>query len=128
VFVPRPYRPRRELEGHLSRGELDFAIAIAKGIPHESGRPLGLDLALLFLPVIAMQRPEAYDQWALRWLARWSTETTGATIDQAAEVAGALVDLPMEPQAALGMIEAHGVRKPRTAASAPSDATASRRI
>jgi hypothetical protein len=28
---------------------------------------------------VAAQQPEHYDAWALRWLARWTTETNGAT-------------------------------------------------
>jgi hypothetical protein len=99
VFVPRPYRPDRELDGHLDRGELDFAIALAKDIAHERGRPLGLDLALRFLPLIAAQRPEAYDEWALRWATRWMSETNGATITGAAAVVAALAELPVEPSA-----------------------------
>jgi len=50
-----------------------------------------------FLPVVAVQRVEAYDGWALRWLVRWSTEASGATIERAAVIAAALADLPTEP-------------------------------
>jgi hypothetical protein len=97
VRMPRPYRPLRELEGHLDRGELALAIALARDISSEHARPLALNLAVRFLPVVAVQLPDAYDGWALRWLARWSSETAGATIERAAEVAAALADLPTEP-------------------------------
>jgi len=92
-----PYRPIRDLEGALERGQLDKAVALAKDVAREYGRPIQLDLALRFLPVVAVQRFEAYDGWALRWLARWSTEAQGATIERAAVIAAALADLPSEP-------------------------------
>ncbi|HSZ13823.1 MAG TPA: hypothetical protein VK790_07295 [Solirubrobacteraceae bacterium] len=38
----RPYRPLVELEGHLARGELDFAITLAAA--GERARPLDLGL------------------------------------------------------------------------------------
>ena len=46
-----------------------------------------------------MALPEHDDVWALRWLARWISETHGVTIDRAAEVAATLADLPAEPSA-----------------------------
>lgn len=94
-----PYRPIKDLERALERGELDLAIAAAKDVSREYGGPIKLDIALRFLPVVSEQRREDYDGWALRWLARWSTETPGATIEQAAEVAACLADLPAEPTA-----------------------------
>ena len=87
------------LERALEREELDIAVACAKDVTGEYGQPIRLDLAVRFLPLVAVQRPEAYDAWALRWLARWSTESAGATIDVAAQVAAALADLPAEPSA-----------------------------
>ena len=87
------------LERALEREELDIAVACAKDVTGEYGQPIRLDLAVRFLPLVAVQRPEAYDAWALRWLARWSTESAGATIDGAAQVAAALADLPAEPSA-----------------------------
>lgn len=36
------------------------------------------------LPHVATQKPEAFRAWALRWLARWASESPGATIEQAA--------------------------------------------
>lgn len=47
--------------------------------------------------------PEEYDRWALRWLGRWAAEAPDATIEQAAELAASLADLPSEP-AMLGML------------------------
>jgi hypothetical protein len=103
-MAPRPYRPARELEGAIERGELDFAIALAHEVAQEWGRPIDLDLALRLLALVATQRSDAYDAWALRWLGRWLLETHGATIDQAADVAGSLADLPAEPDSALKVI------------------------
>lgn len=75
-----------------------MAIALAKDVSREHGRPIHIDLALRLLALVAVQRLEEYDRWACRWLARWLSETAGATIDQTAEVAGALAELPEEPR------------------------------
>jgi hypothetical protein len=72
-----PYRPLRDLERALERGQLKIAVAAAKDVSHERGRPIGLDLALRFLPLVAAQQLDAYDGWACRWLARWLNETPG---------------------------------------------------
>jgi hypothetical protein len=74
-----------------------MAIALAKDVSREHGRPIHIDLALRLLALVAVQRLEEYDRWACRWLARWLSETAGATIDQTAEIAGALAELPEEP-------------------------------
>jgi hypothetical protein len=94
-----PYRPLRDLERALERGQLKIAVAAAKDVSHEYGRPIGLDLALRFLPLVAAQQLDAYDGWACRWLARWLNETPGVTIDLAAEVTASLAELPAEPAA-----------------------------
>jgi hypothetical protein len=100
--MPRPYRPARELEHHLDRGELDFAIAIARGIARERRRPLELDVVVRFLPLIATHRPEEFDVWALRWLERWCEELRGrASIDDGVEVVKALAAIPVEAEQAL---------------------------
>jgi hypothetical protein len=101
---PRPWKPAAELEGALERGELSFAIALASEVSADRCRPLDLELALRFLPLVSAEQPKHYDAWALRWLARWIAETDGATIDQAAEIAGALAELPMEPSGCLQAI------------------------
>lgn len=107
----RPYRPVRELEAHLDRGELASAIAVARGLPSERARPLDLDVMLRFLPLIALQRPDAYDVWTLRWLERWCAELRGrASIDDAAEVIAGLAELPIDPESALASIRAVGAR------------------
>ncbi|MDQ6811535.1 MAG: hypothetical protein M3Z95_06525 [Actinomycetota bacterium] len=103
-MTPRPYRPVRELEGAIERGELDFALALAREVTLQRGRPLDLQLALGLLSLVAIQRSDAYDGWALRWLGRWISESRQPTIEQAAEVAGSLADLPCEPDAALEVI------------------------
>ena len=102
----RPYRPIRELEAHLARGELDFAIAVAKVAAHERTRPLDLGLMLRFLPLVAAQRPDEFDAWALRWLERWCGEpcTGRASIDDAAELVAGLAEIPVDPERALRVI------------------------
>jgi hypothetical protein len=101
-----PYRPVRELERAIERGELDFALAYAKELARQRRRPLDLGLAAGLLPLIAAQQPHAYDAWALRWLARWIGECRSATIEQAAELAACLVELPCEPGAAVTRVRA----------------------
>lgn len=109
VRMPRPFRPARELEAHLARGELDFALALAQTLARERSRPLELELMLRFLPLVAVQRPDSYDEWALRWLERWSGELRGrASIDEAVEVAGALAEIPVDPDRGLHRISATG--------------------
>jgi hypothetical protein len=103
--TPRPYRPLAELDAALERGELEFAVALAAEVSGDRRRPIDLDLALRFLPLLAVQRSKDYDAWALRWLGRWIEETDGATIERAAEVAAALADLPSEPHTALDSIQ-----------------------
>jgi hypothetical protein len=100
-MTPRPYRPLQEFESAIQRRDLDLAIALARDIAHENGRPISLRSALGLLPLVAVERPGEFDGWALRWLTRWASERPGATIEQAAEIAGALADLPDEPDAAL---------------------------
>ena len=95
---PRPWRPEAELEGALDRGDLRYAMALAEEVRRERGRPIGLDLAARFLPLIARESPREYDAWALRWLARWATESAGSA-EQAAELAASLAELPAEPAA-----------------------------
>jgi hypothetical protein len=103
---PTPYRPVRELEGAIERGELDFALAYARELMQENKRPLDLELALGLLGLIALQRPQAYDAWALRWLGRWMREARRPTIETAARIATALAALPKAPQQALARIRA----------------------
>jgi hypothetical protein len=86
-----------ELEHALGSGDLRAAIELAERARAARGRPIELALAARFLPLIAAASPAEYDAYALRWLARWVTETGAATIEQAAEVAASLADLPSEP-------------------------------
>jgi hypothetical protein len=97
--MARPYRPQRELEAHLSRGELDFALAVARTLARERARPLDLEVTFRFLPLLAVQRPEQFDRWALRWLERWCGELgSRASVDEAAELAAALAEIPVDPE------------------------------
>jgi hypothetical protein len=101
-----PYRPINDLERALDRGEFRMAVAAAKDCEREYRRPIPLKLALRFLPLVAAD-PGSYDAYACRWLSRWLREAPGATIDEAAELAGALAELPAEPSALdaiLGML------------------------
>lgn len=110
----RPYRPQRELEAHLDRGELDFAIALARGLADERDRSLELELTVRFLPLVALQRPDAFDVWALRWLERWCGELRGrASVDEAGEVAARLAEIPLDPERALHAIGAIAARHRR---------------
>jgi hypothetical protein len=93
---PRPWKPDVELAGALDRGDLRYAVSLAAEVSER--RPIDLATALRFLPLIAQESPRDFDAWALRWLARWASETP-ATIEKAAEVAAALADLPSEPVA-----------------------------
>jgi hypothetical protein len=86
----------------LERGDLRHAVALAEELRVQRGRPIELGTAARFLPLIAAASPGEYDAYALRWLSRWVAETGAATIEQAAEVAASLADLPVEPK----MIEA----------------------
>jgi len=94
---PRPWKPDVEIDGALERGDLEYAITLAVDVTSERHKPIDLDTALRFLPLVIAQRLEGYDGWAVRWLGRWVTETPGVTIEQAAEIAGMLADLPTEP-------------------------------
>jgi hypothetical protein len=93
-----PYHPVRDLERALERGDLEMAIALAKDVSREHGRPIHIELALRLLALVAVQRHDEYDRWACRWLARWLGESAGATIEETAEIAGALAELPEEPR------------------------------
>ena len=74
-------------------------MTLAEELRIERGKAIDLETAARFLPLIARESPREFDSWALRWLGRWITETGSATIEQAAEVADALADLPAEPSA-----------------------------
>jgi hypothetical protein len=94
---PRPWRPAAELDGALERGNLRYAVSLAEELRIEKGKPVDLEVALRFLPLIASESPQEYDAWALRWLARWIAEAPAPSIEQAAEVAASLADLASEP-------------------------------
>src|SRR5947209_4397006 len=102
---PTPFRPARELEAAIERHELDFALALARELSAQAGRPLDLGIALRLLALAAAEQTGVYDAWALRWLVRWIGESREPTIEQAAEVAGALADLPAEPSQGLAALQ-----------------------
>jgi hypothetical protein len=92
-----PWRPIRDLENAIARGDLKMSAALAKDAEREYGRPIQLDLALRLVSLAAAER-RTYDAWACRWLARWLSESRAPTIDATAELAGCLAELPAEPQ------------------------------
>jgi hypothetical protein len=98
---PRPWKPELELDGALDRGNLAFAKALA--LEASERRPLPLDLAARLLPLVAAA-DENYDAWAKRWLVRWLSEAQRPSIEQAAELAATLADLPSEPSALEGIL------------------------
>jgi hypothetical protein len=91
-----PWRPIRDLEQAIARGDLGMSAALARDAEREYGRPIQLDLALRLLSLATAEG--TYDAWACRWLARWLSESPAPTIDAAAELAGCLAELPAEPQ------------------------------
>jgi hypothetical protein len=94
-----PFRQLREIEHEAGRGDLRMAVSLSKDYAREKGHPIPLGVALRLLPLVAQESPVEYDSYALRWLARWVTETPAATIVRAVEVAAALAELPSDPDA-----------------------------
>lgn len=93
-----PWRPADDLERAIRRGDLDMAIAHARDIRREKGRAISAKLALGMLPLVLKERPQEYSRWAMHWLLQWLGERE-RTVEQAADVAGALAELPDEPDA-----------------------------
>lgn len=93
-----PWRPVDDLERAIRRGDLDMAIAHARDIRREKGHTISAKLALGMLPLVLQERPQEYSRWAMHWLLQWLGEHE-RTVDQAADVAGALAELPDEPDA-----------------------------
>jgi hypothetical protein len=54
---PRPWKPAAELEGALERGDLRYAMTLADELRIEHGKPISLELAARFLPLIARESP-----------------------------------------------------------------------
>jgi hypothetical protein len=52
-----PFRPINEIEHELNRGKLKTAMAIAKDMAGEQGRPISLHTAARFLAVVATRQP-----------------------------------------------------------------------
>ena len=73
-MTARPWKPAIELDGALDRGDLPYAITLAAEVAEDRNRPIDLDMALRFLPLVATREPEHYDAWVLRWLGRWMDE------------------------------------------------------
>ena len=100
---PRPWKPAVELDGALERGELRFAVQLAEELRIGHGKPIPLETASRFLPLIAKESPSEYDAWAVRWLERWMNESGAPTIERTAEVAALLADVPADPGAVGGL-------------------------
>jgi hypothetical protein len=104
MMGPGPHRPVREFEAAIRRGDLEMASVLAREIARARGTPISLDLALELLPLVVAHDVDSYDGWACRWLVRWLSETRAPTIEDAAELAGALADMPSEPMPALAVL------------------------
>ena len=83
-----------DLERAIEHGDAEIAIEIGRECTQVS-----LRLALRLLPIAALQDPDGHQERALHWLARWITESSTATLEQAAEAARALAHLPADPSA-----------------------------
>lgn len=101
----RPYRPLREIEEAIDRGNLTMASAIARDFAKETGRPIPLGTAAKLMRLRAATEPDKYDSWARHWLARWLSEKQPSA-EQAAEMSSWIADLPVEPQALDEIIQA----------------------
>jgi hypothetical protein len=86
-----------EVKCAIEHENLDEAITAARDFARQRGHPIPLKLAATFLPVIVRQSPSEYDSYALRFFGRWISEGKGRTIDEAADVAAALAELPENP-------------------------------
>ena len=89
---------RRRARAGAREGGPALRRGAGRGTARRAGHPIELATAARFLPLIAAASPGEYDAYALRWLARWVAETGAATIEQAAEIAASLADLPVEPR------------------------------
>jgi hypothetical protein len=54
---PRPRRPTAELDAALDRGDLRYAVSLAEEL-RVDGKPIPLDTAARFLPLVAREKPE----------------------------------------------------------------------
>jgi hypothetical protein len=81
-----------------------FAVTLATELTAQ-GKPIDLRTAASFLQLMAMRQTDACDRWACRWYVRWLSETPLPTIDAAAEIAGALEELPMGPVAPMETVQ-----------------------
>jgi hypothetical protein len=80
MFVgPRPWRPDVELQGALERGDLPYAVTLATELAAQ-GKPIDLSTAAAFLPLVALQRTDGYDRWAIRFYTRWLAKSPEPTI------------------------------------------------
>jgi hypothetical protein len=95
VRCPGPWRPIRELRGALETGNLTVAVTVARDL-QEDGHPISLRTALELVALAARKRPQDFEPWALRWLARYITEGC-KRIEDAADVAALLEELASEP-------------------------------
>ena len=57
AHVPRRWRAAAEVDAALDRGDLRYAISLAEELRIERGKPIPLDTASRFLPLIARESP-----------------------------------------------------------------------
>lgn len=91
-----PNRPLRQIEHAVECENLREAVVVARDYARVHGRPIPLEHASKLLVLIARQSPSEYDGYALRFLERWIDEKA-RTIDEAADLAAALAELPENP-------------------------------
>jgi hypothetical protein len=95
-----PDRPLRQIEHAVECDDLEEAVVVARDYARAHGRPIPLASASKLLPLIARQSPSEYDAYALRFLDRWIDEKA-RTIDEVADLAAALAELPENPKVQL---------------------------
>jgi hypothetical protein len=85
-----------DLDRALERQDLAAAIELAQKYARRHGQPIPLGTAAEILPLVLRESPSEYDTYALHFLGRWITERA-RTIDEAADLAAALAELPEKP-------------------------------
>jgi hypothetical protein len=90
----------KQIEDAVQQGNLREAIELARVFARAHGRPIPLSSAAEILPLVARQSPSEYDAYALDFLERWVKERA-RTIDEAADLAAALAELPENPSTKL---------------------------
>jgi hypothetical protein len=99
VFVTSQGSLRHQFQRALERGSVVDAISAAKAMGS-----LSLGDALALCVVLAERDRPRYHRAAVRWIARFLTETADASLEEAQLVTAALSALPAAPRVALPML------------------------